>query len=147
MSGNFVHGKFTPKNPAKYIGKFPILFRSSWEWKLMRYFDFQPAVVKWNSESLIITYMDPTRNNTMHRYIVDFTCTIKDKNGNMQNYIVEVKPHSQSVMPIKGRKAHHTYVNECIIYARNVAKWKFASEYASKKGAKFIVLTEKDLFL
>ena len=31
------------------------------------------------------------------------------------------------------------------MYVQNIAKWEAAKKYASKKGYKFIILTEKEL--
>ena len=53
-------GYFKPKNPHKYKGDpTNIIYRSSWELKLMKYLDERKDVVKWGSEEIIIPYRSP----------------------------------------------------------------------------------------
>ena len=49
---NYAKDEFIPKNPEKYSGKYPIIYRSSWEMTLMNVFDNHPNVLTWQSESL-----------------------------------------------------------------------------------------------
>ena len=53
-------GRFTPSNPQKYIGD-PnnIIYRSSWECKVMNWLDKNPDILSWASEELIIPYISP----------------------------------------------------------------------------------------
>jgi hypothetical protein len=51
--------EFHPKNLKKYLGKFPIIYRSSWEMTLMQVFDQNPAVLGWSSETITIPYRNP----------------------------------------------------------------------------------------
>ena len=65
-------GKFKPKNPSKYKGDpTNIVYRSSWELKLMMYLDTHPNVLKWGSEEIVIPYESPV-DGRMHRYFPDF---------------------------------------------------------------------------
>ena len=67
----FSHGKFTPKNPEKYIGTYPISYRSSWELVFMNKCDTHPNIKQWASESIKIPYRNPlTKKHTY--YIPDF---------------------------------------------------------------------------
>ena len=141
----FIQGIFNPVNPTKYTGHFPIQFRSSWEKGMMGYFDKNPNIISWTSESVIIPYCDKTRGGEVHRYVLDFTCKAKDKDGKIKTLWIEIKPSSQSQMPVKGKKTEKRYLAECIIYARNVSKWEAAKQMAAKRGAEFVVLTEKSL--
>ena len=52
-------GKFTPKNPEKYIGQRDPTYRSSWELSFMLFCDNNPAIENWASESIKIPYKDP----------------------------------------------------------------------------------------
>ena len=53
-------GWFTPKNPLKYKGDSKnVVYRSSWELKVMKWLDANPAVLWWASEELIIKYRSP----------------------------------------------------------------------------------------
>ena len=56
-------GRFTPRNPSKYVGDSTnIIYRSSWECRLMDWFDRNPDIVSWASEELIIPYKSPVDN-------------------------------------------------------------------------------------
>jgi hypothetical protein len=68
-------GYFKPKNPQKYKGDpTNIVYRSSWELKLMTYLDLHKDIVTWGSEELIIPYRSPI-DNKIHRYFPDFIVT------------------------------------------------------------------------
>lgn len=138
-------GCFRPLNKDKYKGSYPIFARSSWEYKAFAYLDRNPNVIKWGSESIVVKYRDPSRNNTVHRYFIDLNMTIRTKDSKLQTYWIEIKPHKETQIPVKGRKKRKTYLSECATYARNQAKWKAASKAAKSKGAKFIIWTEKEL--
>jgi len=143
----YYQGHYKPLNPDKYRGKYPLTFRSSWEYSLALFCDKNTSVVEWAMESCIVKYQDPSRNNTIHNYIIDFTVVIKDKNNNIQKYLVEVKPSKETTPPVRGKKSEQRFLTEALTYARNQAKWIAASAFAKSRGAKFIILTERDLFI
>ena len=65
-------GRFRPKNPQKYKGDANnIIYRSTWEIKVMNYLDDNPNVIWWGSEELPIPYYSPV-DKKMHRYFPDF---------------------------------------------------------------------------
>ena len=71
-------GEFTPKNPEKYIGTYPIIFRSSWELVFMNKCDTHPSIKQWASESLKIPYYNPfKRKSTI--YVPDFLISYVDR--------------------------------------------------------------------
>jgi hypothetical protein len=39
----YSQGEWKPNNPAKYIGKYPITYRSSWELSVFRVLDAHPS--------------------------------------------------------------------------------------------------------
>lgn len=140
------HGRFVPKNPQKYRGDINnIIFRSSWEYKLMKFLDEHPGVLEYGSEEIIIPYLSP-KDGRMHRYFVDFYVKLKDASGNILQYIVEVKPFSQTQPPTPKKRVTPRHLEECMTYAVNRAKWDAAEKFANMNGIKFIVLTEKELF-
>jgi hypothetical protein len=140
----FYKGKFKPNNPPKYKGDpTQIIYRSSWEFKFMRWCDTTSSVLEWQSEETVIPYRCPT-DDKLHRYFVDFKIKIRDKNNNIKVYLVEIKPESQTVIP-KQSKNRQKYITEMKTYAKNQAKWKAANEYAKDRNWEFMVLTEKNL--
>lgn len=137
-------GKFTPKNPTKYKGDpTNIIYRSSWELKVMNYLDSNPGVIWWGSEELFIPYWSPV-DNKKHRYFPDFISKIKRKDGTVMTYIIEVKPLKQTMPPVQKRKTKR-YLEEAATYVVNQSKWKAATEFCKDHGWEFKVITEKDL--
>lgn len=143
--GDYKQGIFEPKNPEKYKGTLPIVFRSSFELKFMRYCDYSPNIQQWGSESIVIQYFDPVANKT-RRYFTDFVINVKSASGEFKKMVIEVKPYKQTIEPIsKNRKNKLGLIREQKMYATNSAKWAAATSVCKKNGWIFKILTEKDL--
>jgi len=139
----FDTGEYHPKNKDKYKGKLPIIFRSSWEKQAMWWLDNHPGVVSWGAESTVIPYYFKGKR---HRYFIDLTATFTTSTGH-QKYLIEIKPYKQTIPPVDSpRKKKKTLMQEAFTYGKNQAKWDAATAYAKRKGWKFIVVTEKQLF-
>ena len=139
-------GKFTPVNPSKYKGDpTNIIFRSSWELRVMKYLDENPGVVWWASEELFIPYRNPI-DNKMHRYFPDFIVKTQKKDGSVMTHILEVKPEVQTKRPVQKRKTKR-FLQESMTYAINQEKWKAADIFCKERGWQFKILTERDLGL
>ena len=143
-------GLYKPKFPQKYKGNpCNIVFRSSWEYKLMKYFDLSSNIVEWQSEELWIPYRSPV-DRKVHRYFPDFLIRVVDKEGNKTTKIIEVKPKKQTIPPevkTKGTKHTKRYLTEVLTYGINSAKWKAAKDYCSDRKWEFLIFTEKELGL
>lgn len=128
--------RFTPVNPGKMVGKTPIA-KSSWEYHFMQKLDTLLNVVNWEYEpkNLGIFYTCPIEG-TRKQYIPDFV--VKYITGQVE--IIEIKP-----MQFAHEGAAKTLLAK-IELARNIAKWDAALAVAEHYGARFIVLTEKQLF-
>ena len=134
--------KYKTKNPSKYIGDDSnIICRSLWERRVCRYMDENKNVIRWGSEELTIPYYSPV-DRKMHRYFPDFIAEIKTSNNSIKTYVIEVKPKKQTAPPKKKKKQNKTYINECLTYSINEAKWKSAQKYCKSNGWDFIILTE-----
>ena len=139
-------GIFNPKNPERYKGNYPIIFRSSWELKMMQVLDARPDVVYWSSESTIIPYYHPFKRR-MSRYFPDFLVAFKDKDGKITKWLVEVKPYKETVPPVIGpRQRKTTKLYQEASYVVNTEKWKAAEIYCKNNGLLFKILTEKELY-
>ena len=137
-------GRFQPKNPKKYNGDADnIIYRSTWEVRVMKWLDEHPNVIWWASEELPIPYKSPL-DNRMHRYFPDFIAKIKQKDGSVMTYIIEVKPLEQTKMPIQKKKTQR-YIREAATYVVNQEKWKAADIFCKEHGWKFMIMTEKEL--
>jgi hypothetical protein len=144
-SRNFVQGVFTAQNVQKYKGKFPIIYRSSLELKVMRWFDSNINIITWGSESVIIPYQSPL-DGRVHRYFVDFVVALKEKDGNIKKLLIEIKPYKQTLRPEATRnKKPKTMIYEQTEWVKNQAKWSAAEQYAKLKNYQFVILTEKHI--
>ena len=134
----YIQGKFVPKNVNKYKGNpNQIFFRSLWEYHLFRWLDGSSDVEEWGSETVVIPYFN-LLDKKIHRYFVDIYAKIRDKDGVIRKYLVEVKPYKETIRPKDVRMVPK--------YITNMSKWKAAEEFAKKNGMRFILLTEKELY-
>jgi len=108
------------------------------------YIDRNSKIKTWGSESVVVKYKDPSRNNTIHRYFLDLVFTIQ-KGDQLETYIIEIKPGCQTKPPKRGRKSDKTFLTESTTWMRNCAKWKAAKEFAQRRGWKFLIWTESAL--
>jgi hypothetical protein len=142
--GNNYKGWFKPKNPGKYKGDpSNIVYRSTWEVRVMKWLDEHPQVIWWGSEELPIPYISPV-DKKKHKYFPDFIAKMKLKDGKVMTYIIEVKPLAQTKMPTQKKKTRK-YIQEMATYAVNQEKWRAADIFCQEHGWKFLVVTEKEL--
>ena len=138
-------GKFVPKNPQKYIGDFKnIIYRSSWECRVMSWLDKTESVISWASEELVIPYISPV-DGRYHRYFPDFVVKYRTSDNKIKTVVIEVKPEKQAKEPKKRKRVTKQYIQEVTTYGVNQAKWAAATEYCLDRGWTFEVKTEKDL--
>lgn len=144
--GKYYQGKFHPKNPQKYIGNVNnIVYRSFWELKFMRKCDRSENVLEWGSEEFFIPYYDPSSKKT-RKYFPDFIVKMKEGDGKVKKYVIEIKPKHQTVPPVQtSKKKTKTYINEVYTYVTNDAKWKAAIEFCKDNLMEFKILTEQEL--
>jgi hypothetical protein len=145
MARNYKQGYFKPTNPQKYKGNVNnIFFRSSWEYRFLQWCDVNPAVIAYHSEETVVPYLCET-DNRLHRYFVDMRIAIKDSNGNVNHFLVEIKPFNQTIPPKYNGRNSQRYNQELETFIKNQSKWKAARKYAEERNMKFIVLTENEL--
>lgn len=143
-------GFFRPKNPSRYKGDpTNIIYRSSWEFKLMTYLDVHPDVIEWSSEEFCVPYRSPV-DGKVHRYFPDFKVKQRNTQGVIETVVIEVKPHKQVLPPVistttKTNKPTKRYLNEVVTYGINQAKWKAARSYCADRNWKFLIMTENEL--
>lgn len=109
----------------------------------MLWADNHPDVVAWGNEEIVLQYISPV-DHRPHRYFTDFVIKVRQKDGTLKNFLIEVKPYAQTQPPIK-RKRTNKYIEELATYAVNQAKWKAAREFCERKNATFMILTENEL--
>ena len=142
---NYRQGMFRPKFPTKYKGNVNnIVYRSSYELVAFRFFDSNPNVIEWCSEETIVPYMNPLTGR-ISRYFVDIYAKMKSKTGDVKKYLIEIKPHSQTLPPSATAKKTKSLAYKQAEYVKNQAKWQAAYEYCIKRSMSFVILTEKHL--
>jgi hypothetical protein len=145
MANKYKQGIYRPINTEKYLGKTNPVYRSGWELKFFRWADINPNILAWGSENIIIPYINPL-DQKVHRYFVDNFIVFKDKDGNKQKLLIEIKPSKQTIQPVTTKGKHKkTILYEQTTWITNQAKWTAAKEWAKKKNMEFIILTEKEL--
>lgn len=136
-------GKYIVQNTKKYRGNAGnVIYRSLLERRFMKMLDNSHNILQWNSEEVIIPYFLET-DGKMHRYFVDFFIRM-NSGGIIRDYLIEIKPKSQTQIPKIPKKKGRRYINECLTYLKNQAKWEAASAFAKHHGMEFKVVTEKD---
>ena len=138
--GKYASGKYTIKNPDKYMGKRTPTYRSSWEFAFMNFCDNNKSVQKWASEAIQIPYRDPlTERQTV--YVPDFFIQYVDKNNRIITELIEIKPASQTILERVGKNKYNQAQ-----FVKNQAKWAAANHWCKQQGIKFRILNENDIF-
>jgi hypothetical protein len=106
--------------------------------------DEKPNVLQWRSEETVIPYLSPI-DNKVHRYFVDFQIQIRNKDGLLKTYLIEIKPEIQTKPPEPQKRVTKKYLEEVMTWGKNEAKWKAADNYAKDRGWEFLILNEKHL--
>tara|TARA_B100001105_G_C22377942_1_gene438193 strand:- start:1260 stop:1724 length:465 start_codon:yes stop_codon:yes gene_type:complete len=135
----FAQGSYTVVNKQKYVGGKDPYFRSSWELAFMRMCDNHPNITKWASENVKIPYQNPSTGKYAN-YIPDFMVQYIDKNGSHHVELVEIKPRNQTTMESARTQG------QAFQTAINAAKWTAAQEWCKRKGIRFKVINEDQIF-
>jgi|SRR6056300_506564 hypothetical protein len=136
----FAQGRYTIKNPEKYVGTKAPLARSSWETVFMRMLDEHPSVAQWASESIKIPYKDPLTGK-YSVYVPDFFIVYNDKNGKQHAEVIEVKPQNQTLREKVGKSRFNQEQ-----YIKNMAKWEAAAAWCKQKRVRFRIVSEEEIF-
>lgn len=138
-------GKFKPSFPEKYDGDpTNIVYRSLWELKFLRYCDLNENILEYSSEEIVIPYMDRSTNR-VRRYFPDAYIKVKQPDGIIKKYLIEIKPSKQTIPPPKPKRQTRRYIAEAMEFVKNQSKWEAAREYCRDRMMEFKILTEHDL--
>jgi hypothetical protein len=135
----YANGKYTIKNPEKYIGKRAPTYRSSWEFTFCAFCDNNPAVVNWASEAIQIPYFNPV-SGKQTVYVPDFIIVYLDSKQKKHTELIEIKPSKEATM-----ESAKSYRDKLMV-AINMAKWAAADNWARANNMRFRVVTEFDIF-
>ena len=70
---------------------------------------------------------------------------VKEANGKIKKYIIEIKPLRQTQPPVAGKKKKQTLITEALTYEKNLAKWRAAEEWCADRMLEFKIITEREL--
>ena len=136
----FAQGKYTLKQPEKYMGSRTPTYRSSWEFAFMRMCDTNENITKWASEAIRIPYRNPL-SGKYTIYVPDFFIVYNDRTGKQHVELIEVKPANHTFKEQLGNSKSNK-----LHYVVNQAKWGSARSYCKQKGMLFRVVNEGDIF-
>ena len=150
-------GTYRIQNPQKYIGgKTEIKYKSGLEERVMYFLDNNLNILRWNYEGISIIYLKPIFENWQihhveeRKYYLDFYAEIKQKDGTIQRYLLEIKSKSATIPPLKPKKmtpkAQRRYINDCMVYAINKNKWNAAKVFCENKGWKFKMVLDDQIW-
>ena len=158
-------GEYVLRYPQKYKGTKTPKFKSSFEERAFFWCDTNENVLEWSYEAYPIQYTfsipkgvtpeeyklyETLVDNEQHRYYPDVFAKIKTSDGKIVNYILEIKPYSQTIKPTepkkKTKKAMNKYLNALQEFLKNKSKWETMEKYAKDYNMKFWILTERQLF-
>lgn len=136
-NSRFTQGYIDPSTCKKLfesIQNQPVIYRSSWEKRFVKWCESCKRVKQWGSECVSIRYYLPT-DEKWHTYYPDFLVQMED--GTMM--VVEIKPLSQVEKPNSANEwATRTYV-------KNMSKWRTIKSACETRGYKFCILTENTI--
>jgi hypothetical protein len=144
----YKQGTFTPRNREKYIGRYPIKFKSNLELRVCMYIDNNPCITDWKYEPFPIKYISPI-DGKEHTYWPDFLVSVVPKIGENYKALIEVKPtdlvptqDAIDKMNKRGGQSKKKYQSELM---NNMAKFKEGELYCKKRRWKWVVWTERDI--
>jgi len=139
---NVKRGVYILIHPEKYIGDCNnVIYRSGLELACFKFLDANSNVKRWGSEIVQIPYLDASTGKK-RTYFVDLYFESITLNGSTDKVLVEVKPSNQTIPPRSDMKNYRAAAAE---YAKNISKWTRAREWASQNGARFEIITEKEI--
>ena len=139
-----IKSKYKPSYPRKYKVILIILYvevvvNASFKWC-----DLNESILQWGSEEFHIPYISPL-DKRVHKYYPDFIIKVKESNGEIKTYVIEVKPKKQTKPPTRRQRVTKSYIYECKTWEVNQAKWKAAVEFCEDRKIEFKIITEVEL--
>ena len=165
-NSNYHQGNFIPENKDKILklnSQGGIYYRSSYEFRFMKFLDKNKSVKIWGAECIAIPYQlthyekNGDINLRNHTYYPDFYYEIYQKDETIKRVIAEVKPQSEyNDVVLFEQKLFKVPESATIKKLKNIEyrlktsqknseKWKTMIKYCDLKGWDFIIITEEHL--
>lgn len=153
-------GNYKLVHPEKYMSNIPLpVFKSEWEQKIFVLMDINPFIIKWGYEPFSIVYASPHYLKTA-LYKPDIYCECKYSDGNINKYLIEIKPTKYMILPKepklsksttdankleKFRKKKINFDMTTMDVMVNAAKWNAAEVWCKNRGVNWLILNEKNV--
>lgn len=149
--------KYHLKNPSKYYGANSPIYKSGWEAQIFDFMDTNDRVLKWAYENFQVPYYNPVlRRQSV--YFPDIFCHVKQVNGEVKQFLIEIKPYKFTIPPSepkspktmnsntikKYQKGMIRYQKAKLDYAVNISKWQQAKSWCDRHKIEFKLVTEKN---
>lgn len=147
----YKQGYFNVQRSTKYSKNTsePCIYRSSLEFKFMKWCEWSNIVVQWKSEPFSVQYIC-LETGRSRNYWLDFSIVTKDD----EFWLIEVKPIKEVDEAKQFGSLYNSLENEVdkkrLVHSRKIAaknwsKWQHAKRIANEKGWKFKLVTENFL--
>lgn len=136
QNSRYQQGDFSLVRPVqKYVGRRPIIYRSSYEFDMFVWADTNPNVVTWTTEPFPIEYTD-FKTGKKHKYWIDMVVKFRDGS----TALIEIKPLNQVPKTL-------LEVQSDPVKRKNFQKWEATKDFCKRNyGFNFMIVTEKSLF-
>ena len=167
-TAKYKQGLYIPINKDKIYkmnSQGGLYYRSSWEYKVMKYLDMcasedydgNTKILIWGCECVKIPYKKTSikkasdgimdYKTTEHVYYPDFWYKQLKSDGSVDEVLMEVKPYAETVQPKTPnsnatRKQLENFEYSMNLWNANMFKWEHAIAYCKTRGIKFIIMTE-----
>jgi hypothetical protein len=129
------------ENPKKLTTGCCVI-RSNLEEKFARWCDRCHNVIAWSSEQVFVQYWDPI-SRKIRRYYPDFALSVMDKDGKVNQFLVEIKMTKEVKEPLNRPGKNPTLLRkERALWKKNQSKWIAAGKYCKDHNIEFKIITE-----
>ncbi len=151
------------KNPSKYLREdHKLTARSGLEIDYFKKFDRNKNIIEWNSENIMIPYEKPIFDKfgnmvrtEIRNYIIDVYIKFRNKQGQIEEILGEIKPKAQVFKPMLGKrkteKGKKNFINEKCRWFINISKWTTAEKFVDtirrkkNRNISFKIFTENEV--
>lgn len=146
-SSRYKQGYFDVSKSLKYLNSSePCIYRSSLEFKFMKWCELSDRVKNWESEPFSVKYTC-LETGKERNYWIDFSVIT----SNNETWLIEVKS-SKDVQDVElfqtlynrlSEVEKKRLINSRKVAAKNYSKWKHARQICNDRNWKFVIVTER----
>lgn len=146
------------QKPEKYINKKKtrIFYKSNLEQRVFYFCDNNLNVLRWEYEGMTIPYLRPVFLNwklhhvEKHEYVPDLYVEIKENDGKIGKYLIEIKSKSDTIAPQmpkrRTQKSLRQFQFKAQQYAVNSNKWSAAEKWCRENGITWKIIMDDKIW-